>query len=289
MLAEIEETHPWPWLRAEAEFLIYDQKSGTCGVTRGSAVVDLAAGTLALTTADEGRQFRATNSLPYTVLTVVPGVSCTLDRVWGAATATVTASVLDAYVTCPEDFGRFLVVLDPANAWQLRFWVTDDELNFWDARRTSSGTPRVLATRKLAGTGTPGAGRVQYEIWPYPTSVKNYPYYYLRRPSELADSDYLPGVLRERPDIVVDGALFKLAQWPGTEQAKNPYFNLALSKLKEDQFRRKLAELELRAEEQYLTWLETISWVSSYQLAPLDAEFLQRHDEAWYLGALSHW
>lgn len=290
ILAEIEETHPWPWLRAESQILVSTPSSGTCTFTRGSAVVDISTGTLAPSSSDISRQLRASNSLPATIIAVDPGVTMTLDQVWGGASGEATATILDAYVTMPQDFGRFTAVLDPANSWLLRFWVTDDELNYWDAKRTSSGTPRMLATRKLAGSTVPVlAGRVQYELWPYPASDKNYPYYYIRRPSELADTDYLPGLLRDRPDIVVDGALMKLAQWPGTEQTKNPYFNLALGKLKEDQFRRKLAELELRAEEQYMTWLETISWVSSFQLAPLDAEFMQRHDEAWYLGALSHW
>lgn len=268
---------PWSWLRAESEFLISPSKTGTCNVTRNSATVS--GGTLAYATTDVDRQFRAgiSNSI-YTIIAAT-ATSYTLDRVYGGDTAALTsATVLDAYVTVPLDFSRFLAVLDMQNNWQLHLWITEDELNGWDAQRSSTGTPWALVSRRLVTQGSTALiGRAQFELWPYATAQKNYPYYYIRQPETLVDTSNFLGPLQSRGDLIVTGALAMAAEWPGLEDRKNPYFNLALARMKREQFKEECDRLQVADEEVYMTWLATTNF-GLWGFGPRDNRFLQSHD-----------
>ncbi len=270
----------WSFLRAEDEFLINTQRGGTVNVTRGSATVS--GGTMAYTSTDVDRQFRAGQSSPlYTIISVVAGVSYTLDRPYGGVTAALTsATVLDAYLTLPANFRRFVAVLDPANNWQLHLWVSEEELNTWDAQRSSSGTPWAVVSRRLKTQGTASLiGRIQYELWPYATSQKNYPYYYQKGPDEnLADDSALLGPLATNVNLLVTLALAEAAEWPGSEDKRNPYFNLQLARAKRDMAEREASRLEVIDEEIYSTWLEHVSHINRYAFAPLDSRYAQSHD-----------
>lgn len=273
----------WSWLRAQGEFLLNAQKTGTANVTRGSATVS--GGTIAYATSDINRQFRAGNNGPvYTIIDAVAGVSYTLDQVWGPATATATsATVLDAYLTVPADFQRFIAVLDVANNWQLHLWVTEDELNSWDAQRSTTGTPYSVASRKLATAGSL-AGRIQYELWPYQTSQANYPYFYMRRPEVLDESTALLGPLATDGNILVTLALADCAKWPGLEGKKNPYFNLALASQLQKDADEQLDRLQVLDEEVYMSWMSTINHYS-WAPFPQDSKFFQSHA----VGAGGYW
>lgn len=264
----------WSWLRAESEFLLNDQKTGTVNVTRNSATVS--GGTMAYATTDADRQFRVAPGPVYTIITAT-GSAYTLDRPYGGTTATATsASVLDAYLTVPSDFQRFIAVLDISNNWKLHLWITEEELNSWDAQRSSTGTAWAVVARRLATAGT-YVGRIQYELWPYVTSQKNYPYFYYRRPEVLADDTALLGPLAQSGDILVTKALAECSRWPGVEGKRNPYFNPGLAKQFDDETRRLADRLQVLDEEVYMTWLETVSNVNA-PFAPLDSRFLQNHD-----------
>jgi hypothetical protein len=269
--------HPWSWLRAEGEILTNDAKSGTVTVTRNSMTV-VGVG-LMFALADVDRQFRLPSAPVYTITAVDVGLNrATLDRVYGGPSATaVQGVILDAYVTMPEDFARWLVVADPTNRWQLHWWITEEELNLWDPERSITMQPWALVSRRLSRTAATN-GRIQYELWPYTLLARNYPYYYIRQPAPLSDDSYFEGSLRMSGDLLLQGALVEAAEWPGTEDRKNPYFNLNLAQRKREQFERRTAELELRDEEIYLTWWETVSWINKAPLAPGDARFAQSHD-----------
>lgn len=268
----------WSFLRAEGEFLINDAKTGTCDLTRDSASVS--GGTLAYAASDANRVFRGSaNEPPYSII-AADGASYTLDRVWGGATeAGAAAQVLDAYLTVPTDFRRFTAVLDTANNWQLHLWVTEEELNTWDAARTSTGTSWAIVNRRLAPSAGSLAGRIQYEIWPYPVSQNNYWYYYQKGPDEaLTDDSALLGPLSTNVNLLVTLALAEAAEWPGLEDRRNPYFNLQLARMKRDMAEREASRLEVLDEEIYSTWLEHVSWVNRYQFAPIDSRYMQSHD-----------
>jgi hypothetical protein len=271
--------HPWSFLRGEAEIQTQLAHSGTVGVTRGStSVVGL---TLTFVANDATRQFRVTGTPIYTLVSVDPVLNtAVIDRPYGGSTASSTqAAVFDAYVTMPADFQRFLTVADPTNAWRLRWWATEEELNVWDPQRTNTGQPCVLASRRLASTATQ-EGRVQYELWPYQLSERTFPYYYIRHPAPLTDDSVFAGPLRSGGDVLLQGALAEAAEWPGTEDRKNPYFNVSLAKRKRDEYNVRVAELELRDEEIFLTWWETVSWIN-WPAAPLDAKWHQSHESSF--------
>lgn len=265
------------WLRSESAFSTSAQKTaGTVAITRGATAV-VGTGT-SFAASDVDRQFRAgTNSPVYTVASFTDATHITLDRVYTGTTVTAaTYSILDAYVTAPADFAKFITVIDPANGYALRHWTTEDELNRWDPQRSASGTAWALASRRYATT-TALTGRIQYELWPYQTSAAEYPFYYFRQVETLADTTNFLGLLAGRGNIVVTGALAKAAEWPGVEGRRNPYFNLALAQNKRTEFQSEVDRLEVRDQEIYQTWLETVSWINRPSLAPIDARFMQEH------------
>ena len=270
----------WSFLRAQTQILTDNVKTGTCNVTRLSATVqDVSMG---ITASDINRQFRVGSSSPiYTILDVDTSVSpatFTIDEIYGAASANFTqAQVGDFYVTMPPDFNRFIAVLDPPNNWQLRYWVTEEEINAWDAQRSATGTPRVLASRRLASTAAQ-SGQVQYELWPYQLSQYNYPVYYMKRPVQLTDDTVFEGPLAYNGNVIVGGVLAKCAAWPGLEGKKNPYYNLNLAQQKTLEYERDIGKIQNRDQEIYPTDWETYSWIGRFSWAPLDARFIQTHD-----------
>lgn len=268
---------PWSFLRGEGQILISAARSGTTTATYLDTVVQGVG--MTFVAADVGRQYRVTSGPPYTIISVNVGLNrATLDLPWGDPTITTTGTVLDAYVTMPYDFDSFIAVLDPSNSWQLRTDITQDELNLYDSKRTSTGTPWVLASRRLSTGIAAQLGRIQYELWPYSTVQKRYPYYYYKSSAILADTDNFQGPLRDRTDVILTGALAEAAKWPGpSAEKKNPYFNLQIAKMLADEFELQANSIETRDEEIYITWLETVNF-TRVPFAPFDANFLRNHD-----------
>jgi hypothetical protein len=277
----------WSWLRAEGEFLINNSTVGTATVTYTSPTVTNPSITLPAT--DAGRQFRIGMAEPvYTIISVnTTANTYTLDRPYGGTSGTAEGfTVGDWYLTLPLGFKSFITVLDPVNNWQLRYFITEEELNAWDAQRSATGTPWAVVSRRLS-TYAPTVGQVQYEIWPYPTTQRNYPYYYYLRAGTLTDSTQFLGVLANRADLLVTGGLALAAEWPGLEGRPNPYFNLGLAKMKWEEFNAEADRLEVLDEETYMTWFEEISWINRMPWAPIDSKYNQNHDVGggWAYGA----
>jgi hypothetical protein len=220
-----------------------------------------------------GRQFRVDGRAPiYTIATVPSGTSLTLDRVWGGNTAAGKSyDILDAYVTAPTDFKRFLVVYDPARSWRLWHWITQEELSRLDAARTTAGDPQLLADRRFNSSGVP-----QYELWPYATGDRNYPFYYIKQAADLVldeDTPFYP----LRGDEIVLRAKRDLCRWPGTREFQNPMFGRTdLFKSFQVDYQDAIDDAEREDESIFLTWLETVSW-ASMPYAPVDARYLQQH------------
>lgn len=249
----------WGSQRGQADASIGAARTGTANVTVGSTAV--AGVGIAFAATDRDRQIRlaASGGIPYSIDSVDVGANtCVLDRAWSGATATpATVEILDAYFTAPLDFAGFIAVLSITEHRQLRLWTTSDEINYYDPGRVVRGVPRAVVNRAPATT-TSMLGRMQYEWWPYPSSAVVFPYYYFKTPSELADSATFVGPLRERTDVLVDFAMAKVANWPGTEERKNPYFNLGLGDRLTRIAEAKIALLEVDDQNIYMTWLETV-------------------------------
>lgn len=267
----------WSFLRGEGEILTSASRAGTCTAARFSRAVQGNSLIFALT--DINRQIRILgNQPPYSISRVdLVSNSCQLDRVFGGTTGAYTATIIDAYVTLPLDFARFIGVLDPSNGYQLRYWITEEELNTFDPGRTGGGTPWLLASRRLIEEVPGFEGQIQYELYPYSSSARNYPYYYIKNSGVVGDDSVFRGPLRDRTDILLYGALANAAGWPGDGEKKNTFFNLQAAERYEAKFQAEIARLEVRDQEIYNTWFETISWISQ-PFFPVDSRFAQDHD-----------
>lgn len=250
----------WGFLRCEGALSIRAARSFSVGVTLGDATVTSAGLFVA---SDEGRQFRISGASPiYTILSFTDASNVELDRVYGdATTAAASATILDAYATMPENFGRFLLVTDPYNQRRLAYWITQDQLNLLDpTRMTSDAGPRSLAALSPS-TVTATLGRMRYEYWPAPISPRTYPYWYVKTPEALADDLPFGGVLGHRASTVLTaGALVRCSRWPGLPDKPNPYFNLGLARDLETKWQQTQQGLSLSDDNQTPDDLQMVRW-----------------------------
>lgn len=268
----ILERRDWSALRKEAEFVLNDAKTaGTVAIVRGATTVT-GTGT-AFAAGDVGRQFKSGNGSPiYTIATVNAGAqTLTIDRNFGGATVTAASYfILDAYLTVPSDFLRFVAVVDPLQGWRLRHWITSEELMTMDPQRTFMGQPYILADR-MYSSGIP-----QYEAWPYNTTARTLYYTYMSRALDLIQDADIP-IWPLRSDVIVAGALADVARWPGTPDKPNPYFaNPNYWKSYEGTFEDQMIDLERRDEEVYMTMLQQYPY-NQGGLAPMSASYIQSH------------
>jgi len=267
----------WSHLKANTSITVNNQKTGVCGVVQNSATV--AGGTLTFAATDVGRQFRLGTIPIYTIIAVdvSGGTSATLNRVYSEATnAAVTAYILDAYVTMPEDFHRFISIVDPVNRWRLRWWIDSSYLDTWDPARQSTGNPRLLANMSYSPVVSL-AGRPRYEMYPYQTGFRTFPVWYYRKGENLLDGQELIGPLARRGvELLTEGALSRCALWPGTQTQKNPYFSLSLAETHRKAFEQALSEIDVVDEELYFEGLPMTQF--GYADFPWDASWLQSHE-----------
>ena len=255
------ETRPWGMLRKQGTIATETMRTVACVTTLDSATVTAAPGTFLATDVD--KQFRVSSYPLYTISAVAAGgASCTLDQQFSDTTAigAVNAFILTAYFTAPTDFGKFLLVADPYNQRRIPFWITEEQLNILDPiRRASDPSPRMLVAYRFSLT-VASAGQPVYELWPYCTAQRRYPYLYYRRPDVLVDETPFTGVFAQRPDLFTTGALAEAARWPGTAEVRNGYFNLQLSTELMKQFVQDLQYLSVQDDNMYMVDYETVNW-----------------------------
>lgn len=250
----------WGFLRGKLRLTINAARTASpVTVTRGSTTVTSAGLFVA---ADAGRQFRvSTQADPYTISAFVDVNTITLDLAYGDATsAAAEASIFDGYAVMPADFASFRIIADPYNQRRLAFWIHEDQLNVLDpARAASDSGPRCLVAS--SPSVVPGTlGRIQYEYWPRPTSDRSYPALYNKQADALNDTDTFNGVMADAAEVLINGALAQAAQWPGTADQVNRYFNLSLAREKKTEFETGVQKLSLRDDEQYPDDLGTVHW-----------------------------
>jgi hypothetical protein len=280
---EIAENRRWSWLVKQNQLLVPNVVSdGLVNVTFNDPVV-VGIGTT-WTGALVGRQFRIGLSTPIYTIASVDDVAqtLTLTEVWGAATTlSVNYLAYQAYFTMPDDFLSFISCWDPSYNWQLWTRVLQTELNLCDAQRSNSGTAYALSFRDynpLVAVGTPSTPR--YELWPHQFGIKPFPYLYWSRPVDINDPNAaIPRYVRG--DIILEGALWKCAEWPGpSKDQPNPYFNLALADRHKSTFFRYIMDIERNDDEIDPDSVQYASSGLGMQFAPfpmLDARFLQSH------------
>lgn len=244
---ELCERRPWVWQTRETRLSPRVARAITATFTQDSQTITSAA---AFVASDAGRQIRV-GTYPYYTITVVQDASnAVLDLAYAATGGALTAQILDAYQTMPADFGAFILVADPTVQRQIGYWWTPEQLAAVDIVRTSSGDPQRALVAATPSPEPTTLGQMRYEWWPAPVTARSYPAWYRARPATLSDTDPFTGVLAQRAKILETGALARCARWPGTADAKNPYFNLPLSKMLQDDFDQDCARLELRDDDQ---------------------------------------
>jgi len=76
-----------------------------------------------------GRQIKAKNFI-FTITDVTAVNSLTIDRIWPQATiADAPYTILQAYLTVPNDFRMFYTVIDPRNNWRIWTNYTSRDIN----------------------------------------------------------------------------------------------------------------------------------------------------------------
>jgi hypothetical protein len=250
---DLADRYPWHFLFEETVLRTTASRTETVGVTQGSATVT-GAGFVA---ADANRQLRVGTLPIYTILSVNVGVDATLDQAYAEVdNATASATILDAYARMPADFGSIEMVWDAENNRPVPYGFTQADLIRRDPNRSSEGDPQILIDFDIDTLD-----RVRYEWWPKPTAARSYPMLYKIRPASLADTASLKGVLRDREDVLLEGALYHAARWPGPNpQTRNPYFSLTLAKEHREEFTRKERALQLRDDDQALRSIMNFPW-----------------------------
>lgn len=248
----------WGFMRAELILTIQAARTLTAvTVTNGSATVTSAGLFVA---GDQGRQFQVSTYPTYTIQTFTNVNTIVLDRAYGETSASASARVLDAYATLPTDFGSFRIIADPYNQRRLAYWISEDQLNLLDPTRQAGDSGPRLLSAKSPSTYAATLGQAQYEYWPRPTAARSYPARYNRQGTRLTDGDLFTGVLADAGEVVQAGALALAAEWPGTTEARNAYFNLDLARAKKAEFLDGVQTLSLRDDEQYPDDLATVHW-----------------------------
>lgn len=266
---KICEKNIWSFKLGRSAFSTPDiYSTGTITLTSGSAVV--AGSSTVFTAAMVGRQLKV-NGYVFTITIFTSTTSITIDQTWlSTTTAGNTYNIVQAYITpSPTDFHAFYSVVDPQRAWKLILAYNSKDLDRIDARRSSTGTPRVLANGVYNSSNV-----ATFELWPNPNSANQYMYTYEKRVADLTDSDTPPGIIRS--DILVMGALADLSRWPGTSERKNlmcdPYFTQW--RLREAEFN---DELQKAIVEDQSIMMNDLSFGSNLNFAPIDANFMQTH------------
>lgn len=241
----------WSHLRVITTLKVGDQKTGTVSVTLDSAAVTGAGLVFAAT--DVGRQFRVGQQL-YTILSVAAGVA-TLDRPYdGVTSAAAAGRVYDAFITVPDSFDRWLIVVDPVTQRPLATDVPEIKLEARDPARTDSGDPQALVSKGPSPVAA-AAGGSMYELWPHQLTARRFNAIYFRRGETLDDDTVIAPPLAGHEDVLIDGALSMAAKWPGTETRKNPYFDLKLARELAIDFAAGVDRIEVKDEERFPTWV----------------------------------
>lgn len=265
----------WSFLRTESALVVNAARTVTVTFTQGSATITSAGLFLA---ADAGRQIRVTRIPIYTIASVTNANTAIIDRAYTEDNSTSAATIQDCYTTMPADFRRFLVVYDRYFQRIIPFWFSEDQLAVADpGRLISDQGPRYLVARKYS-TATATLGQVQYEYWPAPISFRTYPYLYIRRAEQLTDADVLPGVLSERADLLKTYCLSRGAMWPGTTDAKNPFFSPPTAQMLRMEWDGELQRLQNVDDSEYPQQLMQIDWARRLGAVTGTAAILRQTD-----------
>lgn len=203
-----------------------------------------------------GLQLRTSSDQPiYTVKAVHSATEMELNLPWGGPSADgLGYCIRKIYVTLAPDLKAILAMKDDQTGLPVRLHVPLEEIDYRDPRRVAKGTMTAYC---LVDLGPNERGNMQYEIWPPPSSARQFSYrYYQQWPDLERDTDRPPWFIN--PSIFVYGALadaFRFRQGP-----KDPYYNPGLADHYEARFREGLEQAKQADEAKFLAALRTPWW-----------------------------
>jgi hypothetical protein len=228
-----------------------------------------------------GLQFRIAVSDPvFTVRNVISTTSLELSELWmGAAKTDEAYRILKMYLTIATDLKDILSVKDESTGWPVRLHVPVHEVNHRDPRRTFANTGALL---HLVDLGPNDQGNMQYEMWPAPTTLRQFSVLYYRQwPDLVNEMDRPPWFIN--PTIFVHGAIADALRWK--RDAKDPYHNPALA---EEYERRFVMGLQNSINEDESKWQHAYSYRFQTMFYPAGADYRQSHDpnvNSWDFGS----
>lgn len=268
----------WSFLRKDAVLTTLAARSLTVTFTQGLTAITSVA---LFVSTDVGRQIRVgTNSPVYTIATVTDASNAVLTVAYTETGGAQTASIRDVFLAMPADFRSIHTVTDRTIQRPIAWWISKDRLDLFDPGRIAGDVRfRVMASAALSQVPSL-LGRYTYEVWPYPTAAGSYILQYFKRTDTLADDDQFQGPLATWTSVLQKGALAEAAKWPGTVDAKNPYFNLQLARTLEEEFTFATKQLDVMDDDAYLMDLQQVD-LSKFGLAALSADTtLMRQSDA---------
>lgn len=275
----------WNELRAEFEYALpVAYVDGDVTVVNGNAAV---VGNGTVWTADMlYRQFIVNGITPYFTIIEVDTVGQTLllDRPYAGIQdgAALPYEIGQYYLDVPTDWLAWDIVRDIDNNWKLHTGFQQRQIDVWDTKRTTTGTPWIVAAATsrfnyVNGVATTDPPVQRYELWPRPfPGPKTYSCRYIRKPPLLVNPDDRP-IKPLRGDVLRKGALAELAMWPGTKTDPNPFFNLQNHTAMYKEFQLGLSECWKEDQETQQTAILYDDW-EGVPYAPIDARYLQSHD-----------
>jgi len=272
----------WSQLKGSGEwYLPAPYTTGTASATNGSTTITGAGTTW--TSDMVGRQIMLNSQgVPwYDITAFVSTTEITLDRAYsGADLSGVSYELSQVYVSAKSDFDYFISILDPEREWKLHFDIEQQVLDSWDPKRQKVGDVWVVSAVGPDPTadGTANSYRQRFEIWPRAGSARRIPYRYQIRTPKLTTSGQV-AIWPLKSDVLVEGALARLAMYKGTADAPNPYYDLNLYKFHQEGYLREVHRAMMEDQRVNQTWV-TYADVEDWPFAPIDGAYLQKHDVA---------
>ena len=228
-----------------------------------------------------GLQFRISVTDPvFTVRNVVSATELELTDFWWAdSESTQSYRIVKMYLTISSKFKDILAMKDEQTGWPVRLHVPVTEVNHRDARRTFTNAGSLI---QLVDLGPNEQGNYQHELWPAPSSRRQFTcLFYKQWPDLVNENDRPPWFIN--PSIFVHGAIADALRFKKDE--KDPFFNPTLAEVYEKRF---LQGLENAKNEDEGRFQKAYQYRYSKVFMPMGADYWQGHTPeivSWDFGA----
>lgn len=245
----------------EAVFVIaIDSSSGTF---RARAKLTHAAAVTIQCGSFAGRQFRLSSNTPFLTATGFTSATRMLtDMTWAYSTlAAQSYEITMVFASLGQNVKEVLTMVNPQLQYQFDINAQKSMLDAQDPRRDTSSM-----SWRLAYHATDPAGSPLFEIYPRPTSVAAFPYFYMKAwPPLEEDNDILPNGIRS--DILVKMGKMEAARWPGHKSlAGGIYYDPNLAEKLSEEVEREVERMKL--EDDSTAIMQMIYQYKSWRLGP---------------------